>query len=268
MKNQLLFIYLLTFTSSLFSQTLNDLKKDSIVIKNYKEILKKEVDSLMTVNNNKSLDEFAEENKMEPIPNALKNVFDRLYVDNIGLETYRENLDEILGRIVFKDNGATNIGLLSIKVDSAQIKSFVPENGKLLSHKLTKNSSASISLFVNASASEERIYEYYVTDISRAILESSNIDKKLLKNLTANVDDDKLKEYYIITGVTVTEIYKRDFEKKSKKIKADNFPVSGVAISFDGNFFVSDENFEREYKIGLTASRLDIIKMEVDNLFE
>lgn len=268
MKNQLLLLFLLTFSSSLFSQTLNDIKKDSLVISDYKEILKKEVDSLMSANDYKSIEEIPEKNRIEPIPNALKNVFDRLYVENIGIETYRENLDEILGRIVFKDNGATSIGLLSIKVDSAQIKSFVPDNGKLLSHKLTKNSSASISLFVNASASEERIYEYYVTDISRAILKSSNIDKELLKKLTANVDDDKLKEYYVITGATVTEIYKKDFEKKSRKIKADNFPVSGVAISFEGNFFVSDENFEREYKIGLTASRLDIIKMEVDNLLE
>ena len=209
----------------------------------------------------------AEIQEAEPLPNALKNVFDRLYIPNIGIEAFRQNLDELLGRIAFKENGVFNMGLLNIKNDTVNIKSFVPKEGKLISHKLTTKSSATLSFFINASATNERIYEYYVSDISRAILENKQIDKELLKKLVNNIsDEENLKNYFLITGVTVTEIFKRQFDKKRRKIKADNFPISGTAISFGGSFFVSDENFEREYKIGLTTSRLDIIKTEVDAL--
>ena len=234
-------------------------------------------DSLISINDFQQEFEFekntepvvagAENIEEEPLPNALKNVFDRLYISNIGIEAFRENLDELLGRVAFKDNNIFNLGLLNIKKDTSIIKSFIPKQGKLISHKLTKKSSATLSFFINASATDERIYEYYVSDMSRAILEYKNIDKDLLKKLVTNIANDAdLKNYYLVTGVTVTEIFRRQFDKKERKIKADNFPISGTAISFGGSFFVSDENFEREYKIGLTTSRLDVVKNEVNAL--
>lgn len=204
----------------------------------------------------------------EQIPNALNIVFDRLYIENMGIEAFRENLSELLGRIIIKENGGNEIGFLSIKKDSAKIQSFVPTQNKLISHKLTKNSSAAISIFINASATDEKIYEYLVTDISRAILEAKNVDKELLKRATTIAEKDELTKYYIITGVTVTEISKREFAKKERRINATNFPLSGIAISFDGNFYVSDDSFEREYKIGFTISSLSKIKREVDALLK
>lgn len=42
--------------------------------------------------------------------------------------------------------------------------------------------------------------------------------------------------------------------------------MSGVAITFGGSFFVSDDNFEREYKIGFTVTSLAKIKDEVDKM--
>lgn len=82
---------------------------------------------------------------------------------------------------------------------------------------MTKNSSAAISLFINASAPDDKIYEYLLTDISRAILEYKNVDKELLKKATTIAEKDELTKYYIITAVTVTEI-----SKKEKKMKATN----------------------------------------------
>lgn len=241
------------------------LEKDSLSIQNYNAMLEMELNTVPVST--------AKFETPEPIPNALKNVFDRIYIDNIGIDAFRENIDELLGRIAFKEDvifegdGVFNLGLLNIKTESAQIKSFVPKEGKLLSHKLTEKSSMSLSLFINASASNERIYEYYVSDISRAILKNKQINKELLKKLVNDIDDDEnLRNYYLVTGVTVTEIFKREFNKKEKKIKANNFPILATAISFEGNFFVSDDNFEREYKIGLSTSRLDIVKKEVNAL--
>lgn len=83
-----------------------------------------------------------------------------------------------------------------------------------------------------------------------------------LFTLQVQSQDFKIKKDSLLT----IEDFKRQFDKKRRKIKADNFPISGTAISFGGSFFVSDENFEREHKIGLTTSRLDIIKTEVDAL--
>ncbi|WP_034059541.1 hypothetical protein [Lacinutrix jangbogonensis] len=257
-------IFLLTVIIS-FSQ--NKIEIDTLKIIDLNQIIEFEK-SLPDESSEKSFNGVIVKSKTEPIPNALKNVFDRLYVTNIGIETYRENLDELLGRIIFDENGLKNIGLLSVKLDTVKINSFIPKQGKLLSQKLTKKSSASISLFINASASEERIYEYYVNDISRAILKGNQINKESLKKLTSDMSDAELKQHYVVTGVTVTEIFRREFEKKTKKIKADNFPLGGAALSFEGNFFVSDDNFEREYKIGLTASRLDIVKKEVKILLD
>lgn len=45
-----------------------------------------------SIKNNKSI-------QTDPVPNALKNIFDRLYVEEQGIEAYREHLDELLGRI-------------------------------------------------------------------------------------------------------------------------------------------------------------------------
>lgn len=152
----------------------------------------------------------------DPVPNALKNIFDRLYVEDAGIDAYRENLGELLGRIVTKETTGNEIGLISVKRDSVTINSFTPTQNKLISHKLTKNSSAALSLFINASATDDRIYEYLVTDISRAILQYKNIDKQILKSATTIAESNDLKKYYIITGVTVTEISKREFTKKQK----------------------------------------------------
>ena len=266
MKKLVLFLAFLLIISISFSQ--NKFEKDSLRIIDLSKIIEYEKSLPDNNGTEKSINGIAIKNKPDPIPNALKNVFDRLYIANVGIETYRENLEELLGRIVFVESGLKNIGLLSVKLDTAKIKSFIPKQGKLLSQKLTKNSSASISFFINASATEERIYEYYVMDISRAILKGNQINKESLKKITSNMTDAELKQNYIITGATVTEIFRREFEKKSKKIKASNFPVGGNALSFEGNFFVSDDNYEREYKIGLTASRLDIVKREVEQLLE
>uniref|UniRef100_UPI00404AE3F5 hypothetical protein n=1 Tax=Flavobacterium sp. TaxID=239 RepID=UPI00404AE3F5 len=257
-------IFLFTAIIS-FSQ--KKIEKDTLKVIDLNRIIEYEK-SLPDDSNEKTFNGIMVKSKPEPIPNALKNVFDRLYVTNIGIETYRENLDELLGRLIFDENGVKNIGLLSVKLDTAKIESFIPKQGKLLSQKLTKKSSASISLFINASASEKRIYEYYVNDILRAILKGNQINKESLKKLTSDMSDAELRQNYIVTGVTVTEIFRREFEKKSKKIKADNFPIGGAALSFEGSFFVSDDNFEREYKIGLTASRLDVVKKEVEILLD
>lgn len=202
----------------------------------------------------------------DPIPNALINVFDRLYIDKQGIEAYRQNLSELLGRIVTKGEEGNVIGPIPVKYDTAVIKTFTPENNRLISHRLTKNSSAALSLFINASATDDKIYEYMVTDISRAILNYLQIDKDRLKNATVFKNIEQIENKYIITGVTVTEIVKREFTKQSKKIKASEFPLSGVAVSFDGNFFTSNENYEREYKLGFTVTSLNKIKEELNIL--
>lgn len=247
MSNKLILIALLcTFYVKVFSQ--DSLSVASVQLMDY-----------ASIKNDKS-------SVTDPIPNALKNIFDRLYVEDAGIDAYRENLDELLGRIVTKENNGNEIGLISVKRDSVTINSFTPKENKLISHKLTKNSSAALSLFINASATDDRIYEYLVTDISRAILQYKNIDKQLLKSATTIAENQDLKKYYIITAVTVTEISKREFTKKTKKIDATNFPMSGVAITFGGSFFVADDNFEREYKVGFTVTSLAKIKAEVDKM--
>jgi hypothetical protein len=262
MRNYLILIIVLIFVSNVRGQNYV-IEKDSLLnVRDFKMELAFEKDD-MPVSAGVTFIE------SEPLPNALRNVFDRLYIDNIGIEAYRQNLDELLGRIAVKENDIFNLGLPNIKNDTVNIKSFVPEQGRLISHKLTEKSSATLSFFINVTASSERIYEFYISDISRAILKYKQIDKELLKKLVTNIDsEENLSNYYLITGVTVTEIFRKQFDKKKRKIKASNFPISGVALSFGGTFFVSDENFEREYKLGLTTLRLDIVKRGVDALLD
>ncbi|MDT7832441.1 hypothetical protein RQM59_08620 [Flavobacteriaceae bacterium S356] len=273
MKNTLLLsLILLSSISSYCQKSKTKGHTDNNKFRQLKDEIKKvshpNNKTVQIINYNQYVAKNSDSSYREPIPNALKNVYDRLYVSNIGIETYRQNLDEVLGRLIYYDNGKYNIGLFTVKNDTTKVASFVPENGRLISHKLTKNSSKSISLFINASATDDRIYEYYVTDISRAVLKNKDLNIKRLTNLTNEMSKESLKYFYVITGVTVTEIYKREFKKKTKKIRADKFPISGTAISFGGSFFVSNENFERQYKVGLTVSRLDIVKTEINNLFK
>lgn len=192
-------------------------------------------------------------------PSPLKMVSERLYT-NFG-ETYRDNLDELMGKVlVEKEGGRYELRNYSIRKNDAEIETIIPTNGKLLSLKVTKNTSNSIALFLSASISDDKVSEYYISDISRAILKDNQRDSLKNKNLISLLKrkNKDLKYYKIITGATVTEIYSRDYYKKERKLKATNIPIGSVALSFDNTFFVSDENMKRQYKVGLITESLEL----------
>ena len=85
MKRKLLLTAFLLTVSISFSQ--EKIKKDTLKVIDLNRIIEFEK-NLPDDNTEKSFDGITTKNKPEPIPNALKNVFDRLYVTNIGTVSY------------------------------------------------------------------------------------------------------------------------------------------------------------------------------------
>lgn len=197
-------------------------------------------------------------------PGAFGNFNNRIYLEKNGLETFRENLDDLLGRIVYMDEQSAEIGLLKFSSDSAASKIFVPKDGLLKSERINSTKGTNIGLFVNVELKEEEMLEYTFDDVNRAILPPSGIDQTRLTEFVQNMytnhnpeQDYKNHSAHIIMGVTVSEIKYRKYTKSSKKLNADNIPKISSIFSFDNYFYTTYDLFERRFIIGLSLVNLE-----------
>ncbi|OCK42542.1 hypothetical protein BA195_10220 [Tenacibaculum soleae] len=197
-----------------------------------------------------------------PEPKANSNTLsfkDRVYINDMGIEAYKENLSDVVGKIIMIDDKGKSTMLISdFKKDKLKRVQFIPKNGEIETFKYKKGDDTNLGLFLSANVKSEEIIEYSTSDISRLVISDKEINLTKLKlKLTELEKNYKNCTFKIISGATVTQITSRKFIKKDKKIKASSFPVLGSAFTFDKHFYISTENYKRVYRIGLSTFNVD-----------
>ncbi|KQC33393.1 hypothetical protein AAU57_08760 [Nonlabens sp. YIK11] len=223
-----------------------------------------EQESLKIYNSSVAVNSYDYEVDFSGLPhmNMLK---DRTYVKNAGIDVYRDKLELLLGRIVYKSPNGMKVGGIQFSKDDYKPKVETPKNGELESHIYKDERNTSFGLFIGVNLNEKEIANYTVTDILKAVLDSKYIDdKKLVNGITAmrtlaQANDEKM---YLISGITVTEITSKKFKEKGNKITVNNLPSPASAFSFENKLYTSNTSFKRTYQVGLSVTDLDVYVAE------
>lgn len=187
---------------------------------------------------------------------------DRLYIKDMGLEAYKDNLSNLVGKLIMVDNNKSTLLFEDFKKDTIASSQFVPKDGEIETFKYKKGDDVNLGLFISANLKSEEIIEYSISDVSRMVIKEKELDKVKLKQKLETLEKYyEGKKFKIVLGVTVTEITSKKFIKNSKTIKANSFPALGSAFSFDSHFYISTENYKRIYRIGFTAFEISSVML-------
>ena len=181
---------------------------------------------------------------------------DRIFFTDGGLEAYRDNLNDLIGRILYisPNQERGEVGLVRYLNKNVEIETFEPTNGRTASEIIKEKKNNSLSIFLEGSISKEEIVELMHTDISRGVVSNLDFNYEQLKTLMNSLNF-QTKDAYIITAATVTEIIYKKYTKDEKSLRASKVPGLSL-LSLDSHFYKSSEQFERKYIVGLSFSPL------------
>lgn len=195
----------------------------------------------------------------------LSNLMTRTYIKDEDLSAYRQDLNLLLGTLVYVHKDYTKTGAMRFLKDGYKVKSKIPSNGLMESYTFTNKDNTSLGLFLKLQVSDEEVAQYTISDVSRAVLDTDYIDDtkvltgyKSLSELAKNNNET----LYLIKAITVTEIVSKKYKKKGNKITVSNLPAPASAFAFDKSLYTSSSKFRREYQIGLNIVELERIIAE------
>ena len=177
-------------------------------------------------------------------PSAFKG---RVYPSE-ALEGYRGDLTKLVGLIATKRGDDYSVGIVSFAVDSPSLEVEIPKNGTLIDRKLEKKNEKKLGWILSVDLKDNQMLQYTIQDQTRAVLTDQDID---FEKIQAVFDKENATDQYLIVLATSTEITYRTHTKKGKRISFSDIPVLGAAFSANSSVYVSNENLQRDYKVGL-----------------
>jgi hypothetical protein len=203
----------------------------------------------------KNQDEFSFDNEF--VPSTFSG---RTYIPNAGLPDYRDDLSKLLGLIVTKENLEYTVGVVPFVKDKSELKVSVPKNGVLVERKVEKKDEKKLGWILSVELDDSEILNYTIEDLSRAILDFEQMD---VEKLQAVFNESNWNDRFIIVLATATAITHKTHRKKGRRIRFDEIPLIGSAISANSNIYISNESLQRDFRVGL---RLVSIKSIIEEI--